>query len=293
VSVRLETLQVARLAPKLLGESASLVTEYLHGQLNQDGGFRNRGGDSDLYYTVFGLQSLVALRCDLPSPAVLPFLRQFSGGDTLDFVHLGCLARCWAMMPETDRAADIARNIAVRLERYRAADGGYHASPSAAHGTAYHAFLALSAYQDLGIALPDARQIIASVRSLESSDGAFANEPQRRQGSTPATAAAITVLRHLEAALPNGLAEWLLGQCREGAFFATPQTPVPDLLSTATALHALSSLGTSLDGIRESCLDFVDSLWTSRGAFYGTWADDEPDCEYTFYGLLALGHLAV
>jgi hypothetical protein len=48
-----------------------------------------------------------------------------------------------------------------------------------------------------------------------------------------------------------------------------------------------------IDGIREACLDFVDSLWTSQGAFYGTWADDVADCEYTFYGLLALGHLAV
>ena len=79
----------------------------------------------------------------------------------------------------------------------------------------------------------------------------------------------------------------------EDRVFASPDAPVPDLLSTATALHALSSLHTPIDGIREACLDFVDSLWTSQGAFYGTWADDVPDCEYTFYGLLALGHLAV
>jgi hypothetical protein len=89
------------------------------------------------------------------------------------------------------------------------------------------------------------------------------------------------------------LAGWLLARCREGGFFASPDAPLPDLLSTATALHALGSLHVPIDGIREACLDFVDSLWTSQGAFYGTWADDVPDCEYTFYGLLALGHLAV
>jgi len=35
------------------------------------------------------------------------------------------------------------------------------------------------------------------------------------------------------------------------------------------------------------------SLWTSRGAFYGNWADDVADCEYTYYALLALGHLSL
>ena len=40
------------------------------------------------------------------------------------------------------------------------------------------------------------------------------------------------------------------------------------------------------------CLDFLDSLWTNQGSFYGHWADHHLDAEYTFYGLLALGHLA-
>ena len=37
-----------------------------------------------------------------------------------------------------------------------------------------------------------------------------------------------------------------------------------------------------------ACCDAVN-----RGAFYGTWADEQPDCEYTYYGLLALGHLSL
>ena len=45
--------------------------------------------------------------------------------------------------------------------------------------------------------------------------------------------------------------------------------------------------------MKETCLDFVDSLWTSTGGFYGNWADDAIDCEYTYYGLLALGHLSL
>ena len=78
---------------------------------------------------------------------------------------------------------------------------------------------------------------------------------------------------------------------------ALPDAPIPDLLSTATALHALSTLGLSIQDTdaggarRELALDFVDSLWSGR-SFYGHWEDDVLDCEYAFYALLALGHLA-
>ena len=67
--------------------------------------------------------------------------------------------------------------------------------------------------------------------------------------------------------------------------------PVPDLLSTATALHALDAMHVDLKPLAEPCLDFLDSLWTNRGGFCGSWEDDALDCEYTYYALLALGHL--
>ena len=44
--------------------------------------------------------------------------------------------------------------------------------------------------------------------------------------------------------------------------------------------------------MKEKCLDFIDTLWTNEGAFHGHWGDEHLDCEYTFYGLLALGHLS-
>ena len=43
----------------------------------------------------------------------------------------------------------------------------------------------------------------------------------------------------------------------------------------------------------ERCLDFIDTLWNATGGFHGNWTDDYLDCEYTFYGLLALGHLSL
>ena len=46
-------------------------------------------------------------------------------------------------------------------------------------------------------------------------------------------------------------------------------------------------------GAPVALLDFIDTLWTNRGGFYGNWTDDVLDCEYTYYGLLALGHLSL
>ena len=43
----------------------------------------------------------------------------------------------------------------------------------------------------------------------------------------------------------------------------------------------------------ETCLDFIDTLWTARGGFFGHWEDTHLDCEYTYYALLALGHLSL
>ena len=287
-------LQVARLAPKLLGESAPLVEAFLRSTFLPDGGCRDRAGATDLYYTVFGLDGLLALRADVPAAATADYLRLFGDGAGLDFVHLGCLARCWAALPPADRADVPADAILGRVETHRSADGGYGPEPASDGGTAYGCFLGLGAYQDLGRDVPGPGGLVRCVQSLRADDGGYANQRDVPLGLTPATAAAVTLLRQLGEPAPAGAADWLLARCQPGGgFFATPLAPLPDLLSTATALHALSGLHAPIDGVRDGCLDFLDSLWTARGGFHGHWADDELDAEYTFYGLLALGHLSV
>ena len=48
-------LQVAGLAPRLLNDSTELVEKFVLSKINDDGGFHDRVGDSDLYYSVFGI----------------------------------------------------------------------------------------------------------------------------------------------------------------------------------------------------------------------------------------------
>ena len=360
MSLRLEMLQVARLAPKLLGESTPLVEAFFRGQQNPDGGFKDRTGQSDLYYTVFGLEGLLALQAEIAMEPVFAYLRGFGAGENLDFVHRCCLARCWAAVRDFQKSPifqplangdgpsplqseksegqvslSLAAEILRRIESFRSRDGGYHPKPGSPFGTVYGGFLALGAYQDLRGQLPEPARLAQSLNGLATPDGAWANDRGLKNGSTNATAAAVSVLRHLQSGLPDTIqtlpsrpnplqqrmrslcrsvpesagnpadssiekspqspaAQWLLGRAHpQGGFLAAPQVPMPDLLSTATALHALAGLGVSLAPVQEACLDFVDSLWTNEGAFHGHWADDHLDCEYTFYGLMSLGHLSL
>ena len=295
MSLRLEMLQVARLAPKALGDSAPLVRDFLLRQLNDQGGGCDRAGKADLYYTIFVLAGLEALQAEIPAARVEPFLRSFGEGEGLDFVHLGALARCWAAIGLQKMPDGLATTILTRLETFRTADGGYDVKPGAAHGNAYGCFVALGAYQDLRRDLPEPLRMVQCLKFLETPDGAWGNVRGMRQGTVPATAAAITLLHQLGMPINTAAGDWLLAQIHsDGGWLAVPGAPIPDLLSTATALHALACLDRPLPGaLREKCLDFVDTLWSAEGGFHGHWADDALDAEYTFYGLLALGHLSV
>ena len=189
---------------------------------------------------------------------------------------------------------DAAAGILDRLETFRAADGGYVLSLDSDESTVYAAFLALGAVQDLRADVVDPEGLLRSLAACRAADGGYANHRDATVGLTPSTAAAVSIVRQLGAEPDPSVADWLLARCHpDGGFFVAPGAPIPDLLSTATALHALAALHGPTAAFREPCLDYLDSLWTNAGGFYGSWPDDILDCEYTYYGLLALGHLSL
>ena len=289
-------LQVARLAPKLLQQSAENVERFVRSRQASEGGFLDRAGEPDLYYTVFGLACLDALQVELPLDALRRYLAVFDEPARLDFVHLASFARAWASLPPDELPAEQRTAILTALAKYRSENGGFHnVRKGAEHGTAYGAFLGLGAYQDLGEKLPNSKGFLSALTSLALPDGSYANEWGVPAGVTTATAGAVAALRNLRAPVPAGTADWLRARfySEDGGFFAAESAPVPDLLSTATALHALSGLEVSLGPLKEPCLDFIDTLWVSEGGFHGNWTDEDIDCEYTFYALLALGHLSL
>ena len=183
-------LQVARLAPKQLGESRDLVAAFLRAHTNPDGGFQDRAGASDLYYTVFGLDALIALQedaarrgngratCDACDPA------------SLDFVHAACLARAWAAIRRSSTSGCHPAGLGPYRERVAAPMADTRPRRERFTAAAYAAFLALGAYQDFGRTLPAPEQVLTSIRRLRAADGGYANQPGLTSGITPATAAA-------------------------------------------------------------------------------------------------------
>ncbi len=295
MSLRLQLLQVARLAPRLLGDSTELVRDFYRRQFNSRGAALDRGGKPDLYYTIFAMAGALALDVPMPLDRTRQWLLSFKDGLNLDLVHLGALARCWAEIGKAGIPDGLVEKILENIERFRKPDGGYDVDPTLNHGTAYGAFVALGAWQDLGHTPPHLLDLVRAFKHLESADGAWSNLPGMATGALNATAGAVTLIRHLGFPVNHSVADWLLAQAHpQGGFKATPAAPMPDLLSTATALHALSAMECRIPSeLHEKCLDFVDTLWDAAGGFHGHWTDDILDPEYTFYGLLALGHLSL
>ncbi len=286
-------LLAARRAPNLLPESRRRIIQFLHSQFNDDGGARDRSGQSDLYYTVFALDALAAMQVEHRQAGTLCFLRSFGDGEGLDLVHRTCLARCWASMPPGELDAEKGGRILRGIESHRSADGGYNQDRGSGVGTVYDCFLSLGAYQDLGAEPPASDTMGACLAGLRTDDGAYANDRTIAIGNTPTTAGAVTLLIQLGLPVAPETTDWLSDRFDDrGGSLAIPGAPVPDLLSTASALHALASADVALEkNVRDRAVEFVRRLGTGRG-FCGSEADETPDSEYTFYALLALGHLS-
>ena len=236
MSFRLEMLQVARLAPQLLGDAADLVRGFIRSKALDCGAWSDRDTRPDLYYTVFGMEALLALHTEPDWTRLADWLATFGDGAALDFIHLCCLARCWSAMPENiARLPDESRTALLdRIAAWQTPDGGFNQRRAASRCTAYGCLLGWAAHYDLRAPLPSSETLTTCLAALAIPAGGYANEPGLPHGTVPATAAAVALHRQLRRTPSAGTGAWLLAQQHPGGgFLAAPGTPIPDLLSTA------------------------------------------------------------
>lgn len=295
MAIREDMLETMREALPALGSQAENLARFLRSRLSLHEGFLDRGGHGNLYYTAFGLESLMTLGRVIPQDNIAKYLLTFGAGEELNLIRLCSLARCWADLACYERLPALLRTLMTnRLYSYRTEDGGFAIHPGQKGATAFASFLATGALDDIEAEIPEQEKLINAIESLRKDDGSFANDASVGVSTTPSTGVATILLSRLGKPPGEETAAWFQKRLDEkGGFRASNIVPICDLISTAMALHALSKLGKHLqDKQAENCRSFIYTMRTLEGAFRDSLGDPTPDCEYVFYALLSLGHLA-
>ena len=266
-----------------------------------DGGFAGRRGESDLYYTGFGVRALAVLgKLDADRAGrVVGFLKDRFSPDlpAMDFFSLVTSA---VMTQATtgkslfaELQIDVRKAVAEFFRPLRRDDGGYAKTARSGPSSTYSTFLVAACQQLVGVPLETPDRMAELIRGRRRSDGGFVEiEPMRQSGANP-TAAAIGLLKIvglLDEPVAEPAAGFIAGmQTPQGGLRANSRIPAADLLSTFTGLNALQDIGALGKVDTSAAARFTESLQMPDGGFRaGTW-DDVADVEYTFYGLGVLG----
>jgi len=276
---------------------------YVQAQQRPDGGFAGRQGNSDAYYTGFGLRAAAMLGVldEATAGRAAQFLSTLVAAprSTIDFLSLvfsaALLEAVGAADPFAQAGRDRRETVAAYLAPLQRADGGY-APVATGQASTYHTFLALGACEMLNLERGPMESTAALVRRRRRADGGFVEfDPLPNSGTNPTAAAvgALRILGGIDDDLRQGAAAFLLRlQSAQGGWCANTRLPLADLLSTFTALVALADLD-ALDRVDRAAVSaFVGGLQDHTGGFRGGAWDDAVDVEYTFYGLGSLALLA-
>lgn len=261
----------------VLGASVKLLDDHTNGEMRAflksqqttAGGFADRGGKCDLYYSLFGLFVSEALGMQEVIPSLKRYILEITRTGELEGIHWHCAVILYAKLFGVGA-------LPPTLRQRPRAIGDKDRSLQ----TSYSLFINLLTFYYT----EDYLRLYQTQRELRKINS-------EAEMPCPVTAASL-VLQHSFGMPTNPLADQLISFYRnDGSFTAVRQAPIGDLLSTGVALYALKFINHDLRILKPDCLEFVDSLYAG-GGFCATILDPGPDVEYTFYGLLALGALA-
>lgn len=297
------TARLAIAAAQLPAEIRDRQARFLLHAQRPDGGFAGREGASDLYYTGFGLRGLAILGLldGRVAQRAADFLRSRLAGQEsiVDFFSLIYGAKLIESAADIDVFAQAEANwadaVAAELEKLRCDDGGYAKAPAGRASSTYHSFLVLLCRQLIERPVPEPAAIVRFIRSQECEDGGFREIRVSKRAGTNPTAAAIGTLKILDS-LTDDVRERTLDflsemQMDSGGLRANSRIPIADTLSTFTGVLTLLDLQDE-DAIEYAdALQYVRSLESPEGGFFGAEWDAVCDVEYTFYGLGSLALL--
>ena len=250
-------------------ETIEEIRIYITGAQTTSGGFKDKAGKPDLYYTLFGHYLADALNLPMLDPGLRSYLETEIRQHNPEGVYLHCAAILYAKLGEDPALSGqlrekVKQNLSAQVEKL----------------PVYAAFLnLLTCYY-----LQDFRGLYRIRKQLRT---------LHQSMSLPCSVqAALLVLQRSFNHPVDGLVTDVLSfYDGRGGFKANRSAVVADMLSTSVALYALHFANADLRTIKPDCLAFIDRLYDD-GGFAANALDTDTDIEYTFYGLLALGALA-
>jgi len=268
------------------------VLQFLINQQNPDGGFHDRGGRSDLYYSLFGGLMLRAAeketedrrpkaedRKPLPEReavegAILK-LKQFvarqSNSEVPGFIEKCCLV---LLQKELKPGQNSQFRSLISL-------GKSFWKERHSINLSYRSFVL---FLTLDAVLPFRGILKIGVKRMLTRTTIDQHSPC----SEVAARVFLQKMMNQDGSEDQELLKSFA--CETGGFKAFATQNNADMLSTAVALFALNFAGCDLLLLKPACLDFIGQNF-SDGAFLSGDGDPTTDVEYTFYGMLALGVL--
>jgi hypothetical protein len=266
--------------------------DYVRSKRKADGGYAGPGNRSDLYYTFFALADIVFLGSAVDIKPTKRYISTFGEGESLDLVHLCCLMRCHNLLAMAATPSLKPGRLGRFLQTRRYAKTLKLLKRKAEDAVrVYDLFLVAQTGRELGVDLVSKEKVRSVLEHAVRDTGGF-SDPNTASGTTTVTAAASWLHLWMDGAVPPKTVDWFATvKTKAGGFRANSKAPIPDLLSTASAIQALSWAGETLGAATPHVLEFVESCWMDDGSFGANSVCPSGDVEYMYYGLSSLANL--
>jgi hypothetical protein len=246
------------------------VLDFIKNQQHPNGGFKDRGGNPDIYYSLFGVWLSEALNLAETRENYKQFITK------VDIIKKSAaekfaLILIKTILPDKNYKKPSLYSILKILSERKSRVSFF-----------YKIFLFFLTFD----ALYPPNRILYFFAKI----GMLVYKPS---GENPCSIfAALMVARQKVGLKIEKETTDLLSYFEEGKGFKMfEHAKTGDLLSTAVALFALKNSGQDLRLVAPACLNLIQQNYDS-GAFLSGDGDLTRDLEYTFYGLLALGALS-
>lgn len=255
------------------------VVRFVNSQQNPDGGFQDRGGRSDLYYSLFGMLILKAM--DVPEtgnrkPVSIQKLKDFISLKSTSEVP-GFIEKCCLVLLQKELNSAWYSRVSSFLSLGRS-----FWKERQSINLSYRSFVL---FLTLDAVVPFPGLLKFGAKKMLERTIVDENSPCSE------ISAKVFMQKMMDQKYPADQDLLVSFACESGGFKAFSHLRHADMLSTAVALFALNYSGTDLRLLKPGCLSFIQQNFT-EGAFLSGDGDQTRDVEYTFYGLLALGVMA-